>query len=169
LFDTATDTTTQLTNSVGGGEGIGSFAPSISADGNRIAFHSNRDLTGSNGDANSEIFLVDTTSGTLAQITTTTGGQPSLESYSAAISGDGSRIAFSSGRDLAGSNPDGSLEIFLFDTVTGAFTQATNAVAGDSTSPSINADGRSIAFISRSDLTGGNNDGFDEVFLGSCE
>jgi Tol biopolymer transport system component len=167
LFDTATNTTTQLTNSIG--EGFGSFAPSINADGTRIAFHSNRDLTGSNADGNDEIFLVDATARTPTQITNSTGGEPLLENYSASINADGTRIAFVSGRDLTGTNADSSLEIFLFNTVTSTFTQVTDAPAGSSISPSINADGTRIAFVSRSDLTGGNSDGFDEIFLASCE
>jgi len=169
LFDTAINTTTQLTNSAGLGDGIGSFAPSIDADGTRIVFHSNRDLTGSNADGNDEIFLVDTTAGTLAQITNTAGGEPLLENYSASINADGTRIAFVSGRNLTGNNPDGTLEIVLFDTAASAFTQVTNATAGGSSSPSISADGTRMAFVSRSNLTGGNSDGFDEIFLASCE
>ncbi|HEX8178501.1 MAG TPA: hypothetical protein VF525_03050 [Pyrinomonadaceae bacterium] len=37
----------------------GNFAPSISDDGRLIAFSSNRNLTGANGDANLELFLYD--------------------------------------------------------------------------------------------------------------
>ncbi|HYE36443.1 MAG TPA: hypothetical protein VEB01_13640 [Methylocaldum sp.] len=169
LFDTATNTTTQLTNSIASGPGIGNFAPSINADGTRIAFHSNQDLTGGNADGNDEIFLFDATTGALAQITNSTGGDPLLENYSASINADGTRIAFVSGRDLTGTNPDSSLEIVLFDAATGTFTQVTNAPAGSSISPSISSDGRRIAFVSRSDLTGGNTDNFDEIFLASCE
>jgi Tol biopolymer transport system component len=169
LFDTATNTTTQLTNSTGTGNGVGSFAPSINANGTHIAFHSNQNLTGSNADGNDEIFLADTTAGTVTQITNTTGGGPLLENYSASINADGTRIAFVSGRDLSGSNSDSSLEIVLFDTTTSAFTQVTDAAAGSSASPSINSDGTRIAFVSRSDLTGGNSDNFDEIFLASCE
>jgi len=169
LFDAAANATTQLTNSTENGDGVGSFAPSINADGTRIAFHSNRNLTGGNADGNDEIFLVDTTAGTVTQITNSTGGEPLLESYSASISADGTFIAFVSGRDLTGNNSDSSLEIFLFNTVTSAFTQVTDATAGSSVSPSINVDGTRIAFVSRSDLTAGNPDNFDEIFLASCE
>ncbi|WP_347257846.1 hypothetical protein [Methylocaldum sp.] len=168
LFDTATNATTQLTNSIASAAGIGNFAPSINADGTRIAFHSNQDLTGGNTDGNDEIFLFDATAGVLTQITYSTEGDPLLENYSASISGDGARIAFVSGRDLTGTNPDGSLEIVLFDITTGAFTPVTDAAAGSSISPSISFDGRRIAFVSRSDLTGGNSDNFDEIFLADC-
>lgn len=167
LFDAAANATTQLTNSTG--EGTGSVTPSINADGTRIAFHSNTDLTGVNADGNDEIVLVDTALGTLTQVTNTVGGDPLLESYLAAISADGTRIAFTSGRDLTGTNPDETLEIFAFDTATGVFTQVTNVTAGSSITPSISADGRRIAFVARADLTGGNSDGFDEIFLASCE
>jgi Tol biopolymer transport system component len=169
LFNTASNTTTQLTNSTGSGDNVGNFAPSINADGTRIAFHSNRDLTGGNADGNAEIFLFDTTTGTLTQITHSTEGGLLLENRFASLNADGTRIAFESGRNLSGNNPDRSLEIFSFNTSTSAFTQVTDVTAGDSASPSINADGTRIAFVSRADLTGGNDDGYDEIFLASCE
>ena len=168
MFNIAGNTTTQLTNSTGSGDNVGSFAPTINANGTRIAFHSNRDLTGGNADSNTEIFLFDTTAGTLTQITNSTEGAPLLENRFASINADGTIIVFVSGRNLSGNNPDTTLEIFLFNTTTNAFTQVTNAIAGDSVTPSINTDGTRIAFVSRADQTGGNSDGFDELFLASC-
>jgi Tol biopolymer transport system component len=168
LFNIASNTTAQLTNSTGSGDNVGSFAPTINANGTRIAFHSNRDLTGGNADSNTEIFLFDTTAGTLTQITNSTEGAPLLENRFASINADGTIIVFVSGRNLSGNNPDTTLEIFSFNTTTNAFTQVTNTIAGESVTPSINADGTRIAFVSRADQTGGNSDGFDELFLASC-
>ena len=102
-----TFTHTQITNSTTGNN----FEPSINADGTRIAFYSNRDLTpGSpgNADGNYEIFLYTQGSG-LTQLTNTTGGFTGEPS----INADGTRIAFISSSDLTGSNPDGNREIFL--------------------------------------------------------
>jgi uncharacterized repeat protein (TIGR01451 family) len=43
--------------------------PAINTNGTRIAFRSNRDLTGDNGDGNVEIFLFDTTAKSFTQVT----------------------------------------------------------------------------------------------------
>jgi len=166
LFDTTTGLFTQITATTGGTN----IAPSINAAGTRITFVSNRDLTpGSpgNADGNNEIFLFDTTTGLLTQITNTTGGLNNAPSINAA----GGRIAFFSNRDLTPGSPgnaDGNNEIFLFDTTTGLFTQITATTGGLNNDPSINAAGTRIAFVSSEDLTPGspgNPDGNTEIFL----
>src|SRR5262249_31142093 len=121
---------TQLTNTTGGSNG--NEMPAINSAGTRIVFASDRDLTpGSpgNADGNEEIFLYDTTTGTLTQITNTTGttgAHPANEWP--AINSAGTRIAFRSNRNLTPGSPgnaDGSQEIFLYDTGTTTFTQIT--------------------------------------------
>ena len=151
---------TQITNSTGGDN----FRPSINADGTRIAFDSDRDLTGGNADGNLEIFLWTSGSG-ITQITNTTGGSNLWPS----INADGTRIAFDSSRDLTGGNPDGNHEIFLWTSGAG-FTQITSSTAGYNGAAFINADGTRIAFVSNKDLTPGspgNADGNYEIFLAS--
>ncbi|TAN35412.1 hypothetical protein EPN27_03920, partial [Patescibacteria group bacterium] len=128
-------------------------------DGTRIAFHSNRNLTGSNTDGNNEIFLWTQGVG-FTQVTNTTGGDNAFPS----INADGTRIAFHSNRNLTGSNTDGNNEIFLWTQGVG-FTQVTNSTGGSSLYPSINANGTKIAVESTSNLTGGNPDGNWEIFL----
>jgi len=148
---------TQITSSTGGSN----TSPSINSDGTRITFASNRDLTGSNADLNQEIFLWTSGSG-LTQITSSTGGSNSEPS----INSDGTRIAFRSNRDLTPGSPgnlDGNFEIFLW--TSGVITQITNSIGGDNNRPSINSDGTRIAFDSNCDLTGGNADGNFEIFL----
>ncbi|MBK6395823.1 MAG: PD40 domain-containing protein [Betaproteobacteria bacterium] len=93
-----------MTSSTGGSN----TAPSINGDGTRIAFNSNRNLTGGNVDLNREVFLWTSGSGN-AQVTNTTGGG----SFAPAIDGGGTRIAFSSDRDLTGGNADLNEEIYL--------------------------------------------------------
>jgi Tol biopolymer transport system component len=44
-------------------------------------------------------------------------------------------------------------------------TQITNTTVGNNFSPAINATGSRIAFVSNSDLVGGNADGNSEIFL----
>jgi uncharacterized protein (TIGR03437 family) len=69
----------------------GNFQPSISDDGRFIAFSSNRDLVGLNGDGNLEIFIYDVLSQTFTQLTNTLGV---VGSSDAKISGNGLRVAF---------------------------------------------------------------------------
>ena len=66
-----------VTNSTGspGEEFTGNINPSINAKGTRIAFESTLDLTGGNPDRNREIFLADTTTPGIIQVTDTTGGE----------------------------------------------------------------------------------------------
>jgi len=164
LFDTTSGLFTQITNTVGGLNA----QPSINATGTRIAFTSDRNLTPGlpgNVDGNTELFLFDTTSGQFIQITNTTGGLNALPAINAA----GTRIAFTSNRDLTPGSPgnaDGNTEIFLFDTTTAHFTQITSSTGGFNTQPTINASGTRIAFSSDRDLTPfRNSDRSGEIFL----
>jgi Tol biopolymer transport system component len=159
---------TQITFTAGGGQGGGfgiraNDSPAINSDGTRMAFASNRDLTGGNADLSFEIFLYDTTTNSFTQVTNATGDHTS--SFDASINSDGTRIAFESLADLTGGNADSNYEIFLYDATTLSLTQVTNTTGGGNLRPSINSDGTRIAFDSRADLTGGNADGNQEIFL----
>src|SRR5688572_19723535 len=94
LFDVPSGTLTQLT--VGDAAGPPDLALGINYDGTRVAFSSNIDVTGGNGDRNSEIFLLDVATGTFIQITDTVGSG----SITPVMNDDGTRIAFRSNADL---------------------------------------------------------------------
>src|SRR5919198_595647 len=68
-----------------------SLNPSISGDGRYLAFASNRDLVGLNGDANLEIFIYDTLAQEYKQLTNTSG---IVGSFDAKLSGNGLRVAY---------------------------------------------------------------------------
>ena len=162
LFDTTTSAFTQITRTTGGGDTPNAY-PSINANGTRIAFESNRNLSGENADGDREIFLFDTTTGTFTQITNTNNEGDKNEP---SINADGTRIAFYSTRNLTGDNPEGRREIFLFSTRSGNLRQITNASEGfGSVSPSINANGRRIAFASNANVVNGPRDDAFEIFL----
>ncbi len=125
-------------------------APAISQDGSRIAFASRDNPLGTNQDGNSEIYLFD--AGALRQITNTSPGDITNRvrngNVQPSISDDGRLVAFSSNRDLVGLNPDGNLEIFIYDTLSQAFTQITNALGTvGSTDAKISGNGLRVAFI----------------------
>jgi Tol biopolymer transport system component len=160
VLDVLTNTVTQLDSDPG-------FPPNLFVDiddtGTLIASASRANPTGENADGNLEIFVFDTTMGTVTQITHTTGDGPATAAPS--TSGDGTRIAFSFAADLTGENPDGNVELFVFDLPTGSVTQATHTSAGFSSFPAISNDGNQIAFESTADMTGGNPDGNSEIFF----
>jgi Tol biopolymer transport system component len=69
----------------------GNFQPSISDDGRFVAFSSNRDLAGQNGDGNLEIFVFDSVSKGFTQLTNSNG----IDGFTdAKISGDGNFVAY---------------------------------------------------------------------------
>jgi Tol biopolymer transport system component len=160
LFDVPSNTLAQLTTD--DPSAPPNLALGINYDGTRIAFSSAIDVTGENADRNSEIFLMDVSSGTFTQITDTVGAT----SFTPAMNDDGTRIAFRSTADLTGQNADGNTEIFLFDTATGVFTQVTRTLAAATVGqPAISGSGTRIVFTSRDNLTGMNTNGNDEIFL----
>jgi Tol biopolymer transport system component len=123
----------------------------ISVDGTRIVFRSKCDLTGDNPHGNFEIFLFDTATSALVQLTTSNCARDD-----AAINADGTRIVFASSCDLTGGNPHGRAEIFLYDTTTATFTQVTSTPSScNNTFPVLSADGARIAFFSPCDLMSG--------------
>jgi uncharacterized repeat protein (TIGR01451 family) len=145
-------TFTQITNSSGNILGGFNLGPSIDDAGDRIAFFSDRDLTGLrlNPDANFEIFVADVgPTVVITQLTRTREGSNILPSLSA----DGQHVAFVSDRNLSGSNPDGNQEIFLYDFGLRRFTQVSNTGGGViNDEPDVNADGTRLAYISDAQL-----------------
>jgi Tol biopolymer transport system component len=159
LFDAHTGLTTLLT-----GEAANPFQDAdIDETGEHIVAPSRQNLTGENADGSWEIFLFDTRTATVEQITHALSG--GVLDVLGAISGDGARISFASSNDLTGQNPDRNREIFFFDTRTGSFTQVTRTTGFSNGSAALNGDGTRIVFGSSGDLTGQNPDGNSEIFL----
>ncbi len=125
------------------------LAPSISADGRRIAVY----------DGQNEILLWEEGTG-FRQITHTL-----PDAIDPAISGDGRRIAFTSGFDPFGTNPEGNREIFLWDETSG-LRQVTATPSGwTHFGLALDGDGRRLAIESNADLTGTNPLHDTKVFL----
>jgi Ca2+-binding RTX toxin-like protein len=148
----------QLTNSttINNSNGL-----SMDASGTWIAFPSRNDLTGGNPELNTEIFLVDSSTSDITQITSTANDgsiSPSVTQR------DGNPvIAFSSTANLTGQNPERNQEIFLWSG--GNFTQITSTGSSVNGLPSIDEGGTRIAFDSNANLTGENLDLSGEIFV----
>jgi Ca2+-binding RTX toxin-like protein len=99
---------TQITNT---GAAVFNDTPSIDEGGTRIAFSSNGNLTGQNGDLSGEIFVYDTVQASFLQVTNVQApgsfphGPPSMAP-------SGVVISFVSSADLTGENNDRGPEIF---------------------------------------------------------
>jgi Tol biopolymer transport system component len=157
LFDRGTETFTQITDTAGGDN----IVPALNGDGTLIAIDSTADLTGGNADANREIFLFDSDTTTFTQLTNTVG----VNSLVPDITPDGATIGFHSNSDLTGSNPDVSLEVFLFDVASMTFTQITDGDGLNSATAALSSDGAIVGLNSDTDPTGGNPDNNREIFL----
>ena len=132
-----------------------SFSPSISADGRFVTFAS----TASNlvpGDTNNhkDIFVYDRTTATIERVSVSdTGMQANRESSAPSISADGRYVAFSSwASNLVSDHTNDSSDIFVYDRATRTIERVNLSGAGWSTSPSISADGRYVAFVSSANI-----------------
>ncbi len=106
----------QITNTVAGNAALrvqqGNFTPSVSDNGNLIAFVSNRDLTGANADANLEVFIYDVARQSLSQITNSAG---IVGMSSPKLSGDGSCVAFVRDRRTSTDEVQLGSDLLLYD------------------------------------------------------
>lgn len=145
-----------------------SAAPTLSADGRFVAFHSTA-TTLVPGDRNysQDIFVHDRQTGrTMLVSVSSDGTQGDGPSSNPSISADGRYVAFQSwATNLAPGDDNRAQDIFLHDRQTGRTTRLTVG-RGDSVAPSISADGRSVAFQSwAADLTIGDSNNSADVFL----
>ena len=171
----------------------------VSDDGKRVVFESAADITGGNPDFNLEVFVYVVDTRTFIQVTNTQhvydpadADKPfnqrriliSVSANNAAISGDGTRIVFSSNSGTlipgeAGRNDDGNQEIFLatlpLNSTAPSFQRITTTTAStpasgptevfDNYLPTINFNGTVIAFVTnRKELPGVTNpDGIGQI------
>ena len=162
LFDTTTGTFTQITFTMAPANARG---PAISADGTRIGFRSDANFNGGNPEGNSELWIFDTNTAMLTQVTSTPTGfntDPSLNA-------NGLFVAFRSSGNFNGQNPGGVTQIWIFDSTTGIITPITLNTANFSERPSISADGSRIAFESNANINGQNSfPGVDQIWITTC-
>src|SRR4029453_292157 len=153
-----------------------SLAPSISADGQFIAFTSPAtNLAGNKCDNGfNQIYVRDRTTGTTRCVSVNSNGhEGNQHSHASSISADGTLIAFdSAATNLAGNKCDnGFNHIFVHDLTAGTTTCVsvrTNGDEGngDSFDPSISADGRVVVFQSTaSNLAAPCSNGNSHVYM----
>ena len=133
-----------------------SSGPSLSADGTRVAFHSDSDFLGQGiQHEQTEVWLYDTTTMTFTRVTTAS--HSTRDSFWPSLSADRTIVAFPSDSDFLGQGIlDDQHEIWMYDTTTMTLTRVTTASDSNRHSfvPSLSADGDIVAFYSDSDFLG---------------
>lgn len=100
----------QLTNAPPPGLN-GNEKSAVDASAGKAVFTSRADLvSGGNSDGNSEIYMLDVKDGSVTQLTNTIGGRGC---WAPSMSANGKTVVFTSDRDLIGSNPTQSWQIFM--------------------------------------------------------
>lgn len=141
--------------------GVSVFEPAMSGDGTWVAYRMFGDPLGTNPENNFEIFRVNRLTLAVEQVTIT----PSLTNEEPSVNYDGSRIVFTSRTDFDGSNPNGNIEIWMWDEMLGVFAVTATPIPQYSDAPSVDGIGRYVAFRSRYDFTGENPTGTQEIYV----
>lgn len=154
--------TIRLSTGVGGGYTDGdSFQPSISADGQVIAFSSKAsNLVPGDTNGIEDVFVFDRGTGSVQRVSVASDGTEAISFVSGfgssgpSISADGRYVAFfSCAHNLTADDDDNACDVFVHDRDTAETTKvsvASDGTGGSSSSgiPSISADGRYVAFMS---------------------
>jgi uncharacterized repeat protein (TIGR01451 family) len=154
--DLLSGTTVRASTGLDGADSDGdSSRPALSGDGRFVVFASSAtNLVAGDTNGRADIFRKDLQTGTIVRVSTSGSSvQATRDSGEPAVNGDGRYVAFTSqATNLIGSEADGFRDVYVKDLVTGAVTCASAGAGGhgdyDSTSPSISADGRFVAFES---------------------
>ncbi len=133
-----------------------SFGPSISDDGQRVAFGSWAfNLVASDANGATDVFVRDLVAGTTVRASVaTSGAEADLASTGAALSGDGKVVVFASkATNLVAGDTNAVDDVFVRDLATGVTERVSVASTGGESDgasrlPSLSRDGRFIAFES---------------------
>jgi len=149
-------------------------APSISADGRYVVFASTAtNLVYNDSNGQRDIFLRDLHDGVTTRLSVNTAGQQGDNwSDTPVISADGHFVAYASAAtNLAPGDTNNMADIFVYEIATKTTTRVSQSRDrqqgnGNSTQPSISADGRFITFQSQADnLTPGDTNRIADIFV----
>ena len=174
VHDRTTGTTTRVSVSSTGTQADGACtAAAISADGRFVAFLSAAtNLVANDLNGKQDVFVHDRVLATTERVSVDSSGtEADKDSSQPSISGDGKFVAFTSSANLAASDTGTDDDVFLHDRATGSTIQVSvdssgNEGAGNSSFPSVAADGSAIAFQSYADdLVPSDQNGAGDVFV----
>jgi Tol biopolymer transport system component len=172
VHDRSNGTTERVCGSVQGDRF--SFSPSISRDGNFVAFASAAtNLVPGDTNGRLDIFVCNRSSGTIERVSVSSSGvQGDGDSILPAISANGNFVAFKSlSTNLVANDNNGVVDVFVYDRAAGTTERISVDVNGQdaddfSFPPSISDDGRFVAFGSyATNLAAGDNNHTSNVFV----
>ena len=143
----------------GGGTPGGALEPSVSADGNFVAFSSDFSHTATDTNGLRDVYLFDKVNNTVILVSRTAAGSAGNNTSSEpSISQDGAFVSFSSlATDIGAgqSAGNGNKDIFIWERATGTITQVSVTTGGGdpgafSAEPNTNGDGNFVAYTSPS-------------------
>jgi cold shock CspA family protein len=175
VHDRANGITERVSVDSSGAEGNSdSWYPSISADGQVVAFYSAAsNLVAGDMNGSADVFVHDRATGTTERMSIDSSGiEGDQDSRFPSISADGQIVAFDSGAtNLVAGDTNGCWDVFVHDRTTGSTERVSVSSSGKqgnsgSEYPSSSADGRVIAFYTNaSSLVFGDKNGADDVFV----
>jgi Tol biopolymer transport system component len=175
VHDRQTGATTRVSIGPGGTQANrGSLAPSISADGRYVAFHSDAtNLVSGVTNGTTHIFVHDRQTGATTRVSVASDGtEGNSVSIKPSISADGRYVAFQSiATNLVSGDTNMTQDVFVHDRQTGQTTRvsvASDGTEGNSGSndPSISANGRYVAFQSQANnLVSGDTGFITDIFI----
>jgi Tol biopolymer transport system component len=152
----------------------GSYWQGISADGWRVVFVSwATNLVPGDTNGTLDVFVRDLVVGrTVRASVPNAGGEATMPSYGAAISGDGRYVGFNSDDpSFVPGDTNNSTDVFIRDLAAGTTRRVSVSAAGaqgtdTSAGPALSADGRYVAFLSAAtNLVPGDTNGHFDVFV----
>ncbi|WP_371493591.1 hypothetical protein OG871_38470 [Kitasatospora sp. NBC_00374] len=171
--DMQTGAVTRMSRSASGqAANADSVLPTISRDGNLVAFTSTADnLTSGDANARADVFVRNVSAGTVALVSRTAGGGPANgDALHSAFSGDGGFLAFDSTATNIVTGASGVLAVYRVNLSDRSVTSVSASSAGvlasrDSTEPALSNDGRYVVFRSfASNLVAGDTNATSDVF-----
>ncbi len=175
VHDRSTGQTERVSVNTSGAEGNdGSGYPSISADGQIVAFHSRAsNLVAGDKNGTPDVFVHDCSTGLTERVSVSSSGKGgNSDSRDPSISADGRIVAFYSlASNLVAGDTNRSTDVFVHDRSTGQTERVSVDTSGaegneESQDPAIAAEGKIVAFYSAaSNLVAGDTNGYPDVFV----
>jgi len=184
VYDRQTGTTVRVSVGTGGVQGnLGSFTPSLSADGRYVAFTSRaNNLVAGDVNGTGDVFrhdrdpdangIFDESNGVTIRVSVPSPTEVGLPSNNPSISADGRSVAYASqSATLVPGDTNGAFDVFVADLVAGTTVRASVDGAdgqgnGASDFPALSADGQIVAFQSdATNLVAGDANATSDAFV----
>jgi Tol biopolymer transport system component len=165
----STATTTLASHGAGGVPGDAlSTRPSVSADGNRVAFLSSAtNLDPRDADQRTDAYVATLSTGRVELVSTSgSGAKADAPTGAVTISADGRTIAFTSpATNLGGAAGGSAAGVYVKDLASGAVTQVAGGGELGASGVSLSSDGTDVAFSTDAALASGDGNGRADVYV----